>query len=434
MGSVFLSLRLSGMSMKRFPVRVSFGVKGTVYTPEFQTEDGYKTGWQSVLKRAYRQGTVECLCSGFGKKRLAIRRYDGTDVYGLARMPYTGQEHYPECHYYCADHSSSGLSAYQSNVVEELASGDVRIRLAFGIEKADAKRRSNAEASTTSHRGTGQAVMSLLGLLHLLWSESRLNSWFPSMAGKRNINLVHYLLREVANGVLVRSTKLNEVLLLATTAKGGAQAEQNGSCVEHARAHGQRLVVVAPLARHSDARQAGNEGVVPIFGFHGIPALQMANHVWQDTLKRFPRQVSAWREGMRLIAIMHAELAPGARPTATVLDMALMAVSEQWIPVESSHEARVEQHLRDSQRSFEKPLAFDANEETVFPDFWLLDGQGRGRIPMEVFGMDTIDYQKRKEQEFLHYNETYGVTGWWYWDVTTRGQADQLPALPERRA
>lgn len=80
-----------------------------------------------------------------------------------------------------------------------------------------------------------------------------------------------------------------------------------------------------------------------------------------------------------------------------VFDVALMPVSDQWIPFDFSYEAVIEARGREQVRAFEKPMLFDAEENSVFPDFWILD-LGKD-YPMDVFGMATPEYLVRKQTQ-----------------------------------
>jgi len=78
-----------------------------------------------------------------------------------------------------------------------------------------------------------------------------------------------------------------------------------------------------------------------------------------------------------------------------VLDVALMHVSDQWIPFNFCYETEIKARLCEQVRAFEKPMLFDAEEDSVFPDFWILDLEKD--YPMDVFGMATPEYLVRKQ-------------------------------------
>ncbi|MFO2466552.1 DUF1173 domain-containing protein [Pseudomonas sp. 15FMM2] len=140
--------------------------------------------------------------------------------------------------------------------------------------------------------------------------------------------------------------------------------------------------------------------------------------------KSFAAELNAWQAGAQIYAIVHVSVRAGTKPYADVNKVALMRVSERLIPLDSGHEATVEKLLYDNQRSFYKPLRFDA----VFPDFWLLDMASD--YPMEVFGMNTAEYLARKVVKVAHYNANY-PSGWWQWDACANATIAPLPVSAE---
>ncbi len=128
------------------------------------------------------------------------------------------------------------------------------------------------------------------------------------------------------------------------------------------------------------------------------------------------------------MAIVQADppKATGGSLQAQVIDLALMWMTKDWIPVESGFEVIVAENLVANDRRFEKPLRFDSND-AVFPDFWLKD---RGApLPMEVWGMTTLDYQSRKREKIAHYEEAYGPRNWWSWNGAAGDPVPDLPSL-----
>ncbi|HEE4978097.1 TPA: DUF1173 family protein, partial [Klebsiella pneumoniae] len=85
-------------------------------------------------------------------------------------------------------------------------------------------------------------------------------------------------------------------------------------------------------------------------------------------------------------------------------------------------------YLHKHERSFIKPLRYDASNNDVFPDFCLTDIGGHELFPIEVFGMDTASYLARKAIKESYYNERYGKDGWASWVAP----AGPLPHLPDK--
>lgn len=160
-----------------------------------------------------------------------------------------------------------------------------------------------------------------------------------------------------------------------------------------------------------------------------MPTLYLQKGQWGRVHQSFRQELSAWMRGDTVMAIAHVEMKAGAKSAyGKILDIALMHLSEQWIPLDSGFEAVIESKLRAEGRAFEKPMRFDADEDCVFPDFWLLDVDAK--FPMEVFGMGTPEYLQRKADKVNHYNSEYGPTAWWSWNAYRDPRGLQIPDFP----
>ncbi|WP_262390946.1 DUF1173 domain-containing protein [Pantoea alfalfae] len=82
--------------------------------------------------------------------------------------------------------------------------------------------------------------------------------------------------------------------------------------------------------------------------------------------------------------------------------------------------------LWQQKRRFIKPLRYDS-EEDVFTDFVLKDFSGVDALPMEMFGMSSLEYLQRRQVKTSHYEAECGPGRWWYWDVAAKSD---IPAFP----
>ena len=227
---------------------------------------------------------------------------------------------------------------------------------------------------------------------------------------------------EQAQRISTARMTLNDVLLVPA-ADGSKEKERNLQVVATARQHKRNVVAIAPLARYNPDRDAVLERL-PLRSAAGMPAMYLADMARTALIESFAAELNAWEAGAQIYAILHVSVRAGTKPYADVNKVALMRVSERLIPLDSGHEATVEQLLYDNQRSFYKPLRFDSALDAVFPDFWALDMVRD--YPMEVFGMNTPEYLARKVVKVAHYNASY-PSGWWQWDACVTAT---LPPLP----
>jgi len=381
-------------------------------------------GWISALTRAHRVTHFVCLCTPTGEGRLSVQLRNN---YHLHRYPRSGPNHLRNCRFYSPDATSSGLQGYSLKAVKELEDGGLNVRLDLPLRQP---RQAKTEAKPAPPRVAGPGVkrgaMSLLGLLHLLWTESGLIQWYPAMDGKRGGWLVARLMAEQAQRISTARMTLNDVLLVPA-ADGSKEKERNLQVVATARQHKRNVVAIAPLARYNPDRDAVLERL-PLRSAAGMPAMYLADMARTAVTESFVAELNAWEAGAQIYAILHVSVRAGTKPYADVNKVALMRVSERLIPLDSGHEATVEQLLYENRRSFYKPLRFDSALDAVFPDFWLLDMVRD--YPMEVFGMNTPEYLARKVVKVAHYNASY-PSGWWQWDACAAATIPPLPVSAE---
>lgn len=418
-----------------YPVIVTYGEQSVRYSTEFQTEGEFGQKWKRVLESAHGKASVTCTCPGKGKKRLAIRHYPDGDTFGLARFPLSGAEHAKECRFYSPNPEMSGRGSYSIGVLEERPDGTMKVRLGIGLSKRDPATTPTPPDDSPPRTGGPRRVqpaMKLLGLLHLLWSEADLNVWWPAMAKKRNVGRVHWWLHCAAKEIIAGKHDLDQVLLLAAGSEGSSDEKRNVDKVRAALKAKNRMLVIAPLAAYTPEREVGITSRLPIAGYFGIPPMFMTQAIWLSVERRFPNAAAAWRDGHRVVAIAQIDPRQGSSgPVSNVVDVALMAVTQEWIPVESSYERVIAEKLVAEGRGFNKPLRFEAGEDAVHPDFILLDAPAL--TPLEVFGRADENYLARAAEKTAYYKEHFGVDGWWSWNAAADPAGKFIPAFPPRR-
>lgn len=398
------------------------------YGAEFQTLPEFEKGWQSVLRRAYQAGqalcSVRCGCRSQLERPLYISLREG--VYHLSRWPGMGSHHARDCRYYSHDRERSGLQCYADGVVKESADGFIHINLANGLAGGANNPRQqlhNLVACGSRHK---QAAISILGLLHLIWQESDLNVWHPRMDGRRSFWVIAEHALRAAHRIGNAKGNVGDVMITPAEAHS-PQADRNRAIVEAAHAQGKRVFLLGVLARYRtdlDTDLADSPRFAKPFGW---PQLYLGDALLERLNQSHAREIAAWKDGHRVVVLVQAEVKKAmksGRLYCRALAAGMMEVTAQWIPVESSHERVLEGHLREQTRSFQKPLRFDSGNEEVFPDFWLLD---RGEpVPVEVFGMDTPEYNERRRIKTEHYDKHFPGR-WVIWDAVAGAELPKLP-------
>lgn len=415
----------------RFPLTTDFNGFEKTYTVEFQTSSEYSVRWQNTLAAAYKKYPFHCTCLGTGDKRLSVRYYQTMRQYGLAKFGETGEQHDSYCIFYLDNPQKSGLGGYKHGVVCECDDGGLKIKLEVGLLLKHPTPTSVPELITTKLAGQSksQPAMRLLGLLHLLWTKSGLNRWWPNMAGKRTHHKVNKLLWEIAANITCSELNLGTVLLLAANDPDGRWANHNRAVVTKAKGKNTRLLVVAELAAHTPNTKARLQNTLELTANQGMPTLDMPWGLWDAAVNSFPRAIKSWRDGARIQVISEIELKDNPQ-YANVIKVALMSVTNTWIPFDSSHEQVIAEKLITEARGFIKPLRYDASADRVFPDFILQDTPPPA--PLEVFGRTDVSYQAQVAAKTEYYDEEFGIDGWWCWHAVTDPKRLQIPPFPPK--
>lgn len=416
------------------PISITNATSTRTYSVDFQTSKQYQNSWQSVLKAGYGKAEVRCGCRGSGAKRLAIKYSEDYDQFWLAKFALSGGQHAADCHFYSALSTQSGQGADCIGVVDQQSDGSVVIRLEIGLVEKSISPEPKVPVRAATNRTTSakKSSMKLLGLLHYLWEGAGLNQWVAAFAGKRSPPSAYRRLNDAADEVWISDLKLADQLLLAAFDPERGQAVRNRERTTASFAAGLRMVIIAPLAAFSDERDASMENKLTISAFHGIPTVYMQSELWENTKRRFQNAATSWRKGAGAVAILQVELRQGkAAIYAKAIDMALMSITPEFIPVESSYERIVANLLVQQGRSFWKPLRFDANSDQVLADFILTDTSKNA--PLEVFGRTDEAYLRRKEVKKAYYDKTYGPSGWWSWEAAGKSNTEGMQPFPPVR-
>lgn len=444
-------------------------ISGVTYSPEEQTSPSNELAWQTALRDAKTAERIpQCRCMRNSDNQLVIRHHQGSrEYYGLARYPKKGHTHHPKCRFYADKPELSGMQGYTTDVVEEQENGTFKIKLELDrqVRELSAPAGGGSTSGKTSAPRSRKRAMRLLGLLHFLFTQGRLNVWRAGMKGKRTWPVVARVLLEEADRVVCGSAGLSEQLLLGIKvdfSKKHTDAEPdivptkqetsardnrarikalNDNNVKVAQANKHRLVAVGRLSRYDWETASGQKqqpDLLKFSEFDGLPFMKMDKDMWGLAEKHYPSAWSTWKQGGNVCAIVRLQyfeepFFPGARKVKQywkVMDIALQSLSAgSFIPVESSYENQVTEKLVAEDRTFEKPLRFEAGEDEVFPDFILLDTKNT-QYPMEVFGLTTEAYEKREGEKRLYY-EVHFRSAWWCWKVSSTKAIPAFPAKEE---
>ncbi|BAL96328.1 hypothetical protein RGE_29890 [Rubrivivax gelatinosus IL144] len=267
----------------------------------------------------------------------------------VKRMPLSGNRHAPGCPHYKAPVERVGHAAGPAAARETAESRAPTAQTPTPtVETAE---------NATQRRADGDDF-SLLRMLHELWVRAELTRWHSGFAGKRHWGVVRRHLLAAARNMATPSGPLAEHLFVPEV----FSVERAEKIRERREAVWRQLLL---------ATGAGESPLMLIVG--ELKALQIGQHRARARLKHLPDRplmlggelarrteyryaalLGLWEAAPLLHMVMAGTVALDDIGAATVLDMALMACSPEWIPVANVQEVVLMERLVADGRSFRR--------------------------------------------------------------------------------
>ena len=390
------------------------------------------------LKRNHRaKQPVQCCCGTAGRHPVLHVCILGSTIY-LRRSPGTNVEHASTCrHSEAADETSSGGKEHVPGIRRQ-PDNTFRIALStdlFPARSDNARDRVETIATSSSAARPDRPAKTygkstLLGLLRFLLQEAGCVYWSPRDRGMRSAAGLADRLEAVMKACTTGTANLLACAAPFPQIPGLPALKERIRKSSGGTAKDRELIVIAPLVSvHPPSRPGGQLRL----GLGGtVPALWMAPEDWQRAVGSFARFEQRDEYGR---FTHHLWAAVTIRDTSTpkyptymrATNLAAVALSKEFIPVESSWELEYADHLVAAGRTFEKPLRFDAADE-MFPDFVLRDTDRETRI--EVLGFNEASYRARIEEK----RQLCARAGVHFrvWDAVNRGGFPSLPPIVYR--
>lgn len=309
--------------------------------------DGEEESYAEVLAEAYRlKARPLCLCREPGMP-LYIAQIGGQLV--VKRMPLSGGDHHAACPSYEPPYDLSGLGALVGTAIKlDAAAGTAALRLDFPLSKRGTSGAGNTDASQSDSVKNESKRLSLRALLHLLWHESGLTEWTSYWSGKRHWWQVYHHLTEAARTMSVRGEPLAERLFVPEPfrAEDKVAIEQRRAQAMAALARSgigpKKLMLLVGEIKEFTAARSGQQVVVKHMpGFR----LHLEETAWRRLQRRFEGELALWRSDDRFHLIAITTIEAGSAGLVTINEIALMTVTDQWLPVENVHEERLLEKL-----------------------------------------------------------------------------------------
>lgn len=384
---------------------------------------------QPMLQRAHgRRGVHHCLCRSVERVPITIVRL-GTgesERFTLRSHPGKRLAHDADC-----DFTDLTERAPRVKAPSETPAADEPIRLEGGVQIRDLTLEPSEPKPPPDVKATHpeRQATRLVEVAKMLWERALLDR-LKEKSPKRNWSNVAPRLLAAAALPISGGCLLQDIL--AVIVAGGdptavvRSAERFETTMKSNREARRRVLIIGELGGVNDVKIGQNRTAMFLKGLsQSSPWRVLWDQAMIDsTRRRFPIATSLTRRAdARVIAIVTGEVDPTGKTLVDVHVCSLVALTREFIPVESVFELDVARALATQQRRFSKP---HSPRNGVHPDF-LLEDCGPDAVVLEVYGLDTPDYLQSKDRKRALYQDRGIVC--WEWNAL----GGPMPALPPRR-
>ncbi len=301
-----------------------------------------------------------CLCRPSGLPMYVAKI---GDRFFLKRMPNSGDQHTAECDSYEPPPELSGLGQVMGSAIKENPEdGMTSLALDFSLTKYPGRAAPLASGVVHDTVATDGHKLSLRAMLHYLWEEAGFHQWSPAMAGKRTWYVIRKYLLDAANNKKAKAGELIDLLYIPEFFQ--LERKEELTKRRHARMsplvasnNGARklLVLVGQVKDIAPARY----GQKIVFKHLADFPFMLADDLYTRVQKRFAFELEMWSsfEETHLMAI--ATFGVSSAGIAAIEEIALMNVTEQWIPFENSWEYDLIGEMTRQHRRFSKGLRYN---------------------------------------------------------------------------
>ena len=376
---------------------------------------------QNLLRRHHQSlNRPTCCCFMDAKNReLTIKK---RNRFFLARMPGTGENHAPWCEFFGENSFSTENGGTLPAIIEQNGIWDINLSSPLSVSTD-----LNKTAEISHHAGINRSTTTLLGLLNFLFEKAETNVWRPNRKFDQSFSHVRKLVSEVSKKTVIDKTRVSRRLFIPEWLDNNLNAslESNQKNISKKTPQGTAAIVIGKINAWIESKKTpGGMGV----GLNLLnDPLWMEPELAAKTIHSFGQLISEIRKKDRHILAICSVFKTGKY--YTIGDIALMRVSKQFIPVDSSYELAVADRLVEEKRFFCKPIRsipLFLEQAGFLPDFVLTDC--KHDWVMEVFGIDNDpEYLAQKGKKLAYYRE-HTISCWQWTPKDNTG----IPKFPDR--
>lgn len=363
-----------------------------------------------------------CMCMVEGVEMYVARLGDGFIV---KRMPDTGKLHSPDCSSYEPPAEFSGLGqVLGSAITENPATGETTLKLDFPLTKVPGRTAmppAGGESDSVSSSGTR---LSLRGLLHYLWDQAELTRWHPGFAGRRTWATVRRHLLQAAEHKIARGDALRARLYVPEP----FSVEERDAINARRLAQWQHASATPGKPQHLMLLIGEVKEIVPArYGFKAIvkhmpdQAFAIDEQLYRRLGRRFEPELALWGAADDIHMVMVATFSVAAAGIPTIVELSLMPVTRQWLPVEDAFEKQLVERLVSDGRSFIKGLRYNLGPASTLACATLTDCEGLVSL--------LVIARAGREDSVRDVQACPASVPVWLWNPSST----MLPPLPQRQ-
>jgi Protein of unknown function (DUF1173) len=336
-----------------------------------------------------------CMCIVDGVEMYVARVAGSNGGFIVKRLPNTGSHHAPDCQAYEPPPEASGLGqVLGSAITEDPTTGETTLKLDFSMSKiAGRSAMPTAGGDSVSVTSSGTRL-SLRGLLHYLWDQAELTRWQPGFAGKRTWGAVRKYLLLAAENKFARGDSLRSRLFIPEL----FSVDQRDAIKARRMAQWSPAIAAPGKPQHLMLLIAEVKEIVPArYGFNAVvkhvpdQAFALDEQLYRRLGRRFGSELALWGATKDIHMVMVATFGVCSSGVPAIVEMSLMPVTAQWLPIEDSFERQLVEHLVADGRAFIKGLRYNLPRDQCVATAALTDTRDTALLMFVVSpGLDGV--------------------------------------------
>ncbi|MEW4339652.1 DUF1173 domain-containing protein [Chromobacterium vaccinii] len=383
------------------------------------------SGFESALAGAYVEKIRPfCLCISPNPQMYLAKVNSKVHI---KRMPNTGETHAPGCDSYDAPAELSGLGEVIGSAIQENPEeGTTALRFNFSLSKGAGRAAPAPSGEESDSVKTDGNKLTMRGTLHYLWEQAGFNRWAPGMAGKRTWSVIRHYLLQAAEDKTAKGTSLADLLYIPEPFNLDRKKEITHRRMAHmmkiaSTQSGTRrlMMVVGEVKEIAQARYGHKIILKHLPDFH----FMLNDELHKRLNKRFIVELGLWDAIDSSHLMIIGTFGIGVTGVASLEEVALMCVAENWIPFENQPEKMLLDTLSENKRRFSKGLRYNLPSSRPLAFAVLTDTQPKPTALYVVPPGASDQYETALNELVAESNLAS-----WIW----KSGEDMLPSLPEQ--